>query len=119
MLNLFTFRISGFSVSAWACERDRHHDTSGRYTLLHCGDALVLKPLRLRAWVSLGAFGAHTPCGTAAAHMCPSARCEHGALLEGVPLRNTRFAEGDLRGASTGRDLAYSPHGHGISAVPH
>ena len=62
---------------------------------------LFLKPLRLGARVSLGAFGAHTTCGPAAAHMRPPARCEHGALLEGVPLRNTRFAEADLRGAST------------------
>ena len=29
-----------------------------------------MKPPRLRAQVSLGAFGAHTPCGPAAAHMC-------------------------------------------------
>ena len=54
--------------------------------------------------------------------MCPPARCEHGALLEGVPLRNTRFAEGDLRGASTGGEvahrLAYPPRGHGVTAVP-
>ena len=50
--------------------------------------------------------------------MCPPARCEHGALLEGEHLRNTRFAEADLRGASTGRDLAYSPRGHGFTAVP-
>ena len=32
MLNLLTFQISGFSVSTWACGRDRHHDTSGWYT---------------------------------------------------------------------------------------
>ena len=55
-------------------------------------------------------------------HMCPPARCEHGALLEGVPLRNTRFAEADLRGASTCREvahrLAYPPRGHGVAAVP-
>ena len=54
--------------------------------------------------------------------MCPSARCEHGALLECVPLRNTRFAEADLRGASTGREVAhrraYPPRGHGVTAVP-
>ena len=43
----------------------------------------------------------------AAAHMCPPARCEHSALLEGVPLRNTRFAAADLRGASTGREVAH------------
>ena len=52
----------------------------------------------------------------------PPALCEHGALLEGVPLRNTRFAEVDLRGASTGSEvahrLAYPPRGHGVTAVP-
>ena len=57
-----------------------------------------------------------------AAHLCPPARCEHGALREGVPLRNTRFAEADLRTASTGRKvahrLAYPPLGHGVTAVP-
>ena len=41
----------------------------------------------------------------------------------GVPLRNTRFAEADLRGASTGREvahrLAYPSRGHGVTAVPH
>ena len=54
--------------------------------------------------------------------MCPPARCEHGALLEGVLLRNIRFAEADLRGASTGREvahgLAYLLRGHGVAAVP-
>ena len=39
-----------------------------------------------------------------------------------MPLRNTRFAEADLRGASTGREvahrLAYPPRGHGVTAVP-
>ena len=37
-------------------------------------------------------------------------------------LRNTRFAEADLRGTSTGREvahrLAYPPRGHGVTAVP-
>ena len=36
-----------------------------------------------------------------------------GTLLESVPLRNTRFAEADLRGASTGRELA-----HGLASPP-
>ena len=51
--------------------------------------------------------------------MRPPARYEHGALLE---LRNTRFAEADLRGASTGREvahrLAYPLRGRGVTAVP-
>ena len=53
----------------------------------------------LSLWLLLGAqvspvtFGAHTPCSPAVAHVCPLARREHGTLLEGVPLRNTRFAE--------------------------
>ena len=42
--------------------------------------------------------------------------------LPGVPLRNTRFAEADLHGASTGREvahrLAYPPRGHSVTAVP-
>ena len=54
--------------------------------------------------------------------MCPPARCEHGALLKSVPLRNTRFAEAEIRAASTGREvahrLAYPPRGHGVTAVP-
>ena len=54
--------------------------------------------------------------------MCPSARCEQAAVLEGVPLRNTRFAEADLRGAWTGRKvahrLAYPLRGHGVTAAP-
>ena len=123
MLNLFTFRISGFSVSTCACGRDRHHDTGGRRMVVFPFTVvmhLFLKPLRLRARVSLGAFGAHTPCRRRS-HV-PPARCEHGALLEGVPLRNTRFAEADLRGVSTGREvahrLAYPPRGHGVTAVP-
>ena len=116
-----------FSVSTSACGRDRHHDTSGRYTqnsgvsfavVMH----LFLKPLRLRARVSIGTFGAHTPCGPAAAHVCPPARCEDGALREGVPLRNTRFAEADLRGVWTGREVAHRlacpPRGLGVSAQP-
>ena len=53
--------------------------------------------------------------------MCPLTHREHGTLLEGVPLRNTRSAEADLRGASTGRELAhglaYPPRGHGVTAV--
>ena len=81
-----------------------------------------MKPPRLRARVSLGALGAHTPCGPAAAQVCPPARCEHGALLDGVPLRNTRVAEADLRGVSMGREvahrLAYPPRGRGVTAVP-
>ena len=32
VLNLFYFSEFRFSVSTWACGRDRHHDTSGRYT---------------------------------------------------------------------------------------
>ena len=63
-----------------------------------------------------------TLCVPAAAHMCPPARCEHGVFLDGVPLRNTRFAEADLRGASTSREvahrLAFPPRGHGVTAVP-
>ena len=54
--------------------------------------------------------------------LCLPALCEHGAHLESVPLRNTRFAEADLRGASTGRKvahrLAHPPQGHGVTAVP-
>ena len=54
--------------------------------------------------------------------MRPPVRCEHGALLESVPLRNTRFAEADLRGAPTGREvahrLAYPLRGRGVTAVP-
>ena len=46
----------------------------------------------------------------------------NGALLDGVPLRNTRVAEADLRGVSTGLEvahrLAYPPRGHGVTAVP-
>ena len=57
----------------------------------------------------------------AAAHVSLLARCEHGALLEGVPLRNTRFVEADLRGASTVRELTHGlacpPRGHGVTAV--
>ena len=53
--------------------------------------------------------------------MAPLTRCEHCAVLERVPLRSTRFAEADLRGASTGRQvahrLAYPPRGHGVTAV--
>ena len=64
----------------------------------------------------------HTMKSSAGAHFCPPARCEHGALREGVPLRNTRFAEADLHGASTGREvahrLAYPLRGRGVTAVP-
>ena len=48
--------------------------------------------------------------------MCPSAHCEQGAPIEGVPL--TRSAEADLRGTSTGSEVAYPPRGHGVIAVP-
>ena len=52
-------------------------NTCGRYTQNSCVSLIVqmhlfLKPLRLRARVSLGAFGAHTPCGPAAAHIVSS-----------------------------------------------
>ena len=100
---ILTFRISGFQFPLG------HADVTDTTT-------------RLRPRVSLCAFGAYTPCGPAATRMCSPARGEHGALLEGVPLRNTRFARLDLRGASTGREvahrLAYLPRGHGVTAVP-
>ena len=66
VLNLFAFRISGFQCPPGHADvTDTTTPADGKRRiavfLSHCGDALVLKPLRLRARVSLGAFGAHTP----------------------------------------------------------
>ena len=73
---------------------------------------------RSRRNVQTTPSGSRTNLQTASSSSC----CEHGALLEGEPLRNTRFAEADLRVASTGREvahrLAYPPRGRGVTAVP-
>ena len=125
MLNPVTFRISDFSVSTLACGRDTQHDTSGRCTQNSGVSFTVVTHLfgtaTSQGTGSLGALGAHTPCGPAAAS-CVCLRRVVNTVRFCVPLRNSRFAEADLRGASTGREvahrLAYPPRGRGVNAVP-
>ena len=121
-----SFHFSDFrcSVSTWACGRDTHHDTSGRCTQNSGVSFTVVMHFRY-----VSEHGYHWAHAARIRHVAPPPLIcvfwrvvNTVALLEGEPLRNTRFAEADLRGASTGREvahrLAYPHRGHGVTAVP-
>ena len=88
VLTLFYFSEFRFSVSTWACGRDRHHDTSGRNTHNSGVSFIVVTHLFRSCYVSGHGF-----------HWAHSARILHAAPLKCVLRRvvNTaRFSKACL-----------------------